>query len=89
MKAIVTVIGRDQVGITAAVCSILAENNINILDITQTILQDIFTMVMVVEIDSLTVPFGDFVDALHSLGKETNLEIHTMHEDIFNAMHKI
>ena len=89
MKAVITVTGKDSVGIIAKVATACAEFGANIVDISQSVLKEFFAMVMVVEIDSLTIPFGDFVDVLTALGKENHLEIHTMHEDIFNAMHKI
>ena len=89
MKAVITVTGKDSVGIIADVAGVCATRGANIVDITQTVLSDYFAMIMLVEIDGLTVPFGDFVDTLTKLGKENNLEIHTMHEDIFSAMHKI
>ena len=89
MNAIVTVVGQDKVGIIAAVCALLAEYNVNILDISQTVLQEYFSMIMLVDIDRLSVPFPAFVDELSALGKEKGLEIHTMHENIFNSMHRI
>ena len=89
MKAIVTVIGKDKVGITAAVCSLLAQNNINILDITQTILQDYFTMVMLVDTAACTQSIGDISDILSKAGEEQGLSIRIQREDIFNAMHRI
>ena len=90
MKAIVTVIGKDKVGITAAVCSLLAQHNINILDITQTILlTDVFTMTLLVETTHSKIPFGDLADRLSDLGKEMGLSIHAQREDTFDAMHRI
>ena len=89
MKAIVTVIGKDKVGITATVCSLLAQNNINILDITQTILQDYFTMVMLVDTAACTQSIGDISDILSKAGEEQGLSIRIQREDIFNAMHRI
>ena len=89
MKAIVTVIGKDQVGITAAVCSLLAQHNINILDISQTILQDYFTMVMLVDAAQCDLTFGDLAALLEQEGKERDLSIRAQREDIFNAMHRI
>ena len=89
MKAIVTVIGKDKVGITATVCTILAQNNINILDITQTVLQDYFTMVMLVDTSACTLSIGDMTDILEVAGKEQELSIRIQREDIFNAMHRI
>ena len=89
MKAIVTVIGKDQVGITAMVCALLAEHNINILDITQTVLQEYFTMVMLVDTSACSLPIGDMSDLLANAGQERNLSIRIQREDIFNAMHRI
>ena len=89
MKAIVTVIGKDKVGITAAVCSLLAQHNINILDITQTVLQEFFTMVMLVDTAACSLSIGDMSDLLDKAGKERNLSIRIQREDIFNAMHRI
>ena len=89
MKAIVTVIGKDQVGITAAVCSLLAQHSINILDISQTILQEYFTMVMLVDTSACTASIGEMSDILDQAGKEQSLSIRIQREDIFNAMHRI
>ena len=89
MKAIVTVIGKDRVGITAAVCSLLAQHNINILDITQTVLQEFFTMVMLVDTSACAQSIGDMSDILERAGKEQGLSIRIQREDIFNAMHRI
>ncbi len=89
MKAIVTVIGKDRVGITAAVCSLLAKYNINILDITQTVLQEFFTMVMLVDTAACERSIGDMADILEQAGKEQGLSIRIQREDIFNAMHRI
>ena len=89
MKAIVTVIGKDQVGITAMVCTLLAQHNINVLDITQTVLQDYFTMVMLVDTAACSLPIGDMSDLLAKAGQERNRSIRIQREDIFNAMHRI
>ena len=89
MKAIVTVIGKDRVGITASVCSLLAQHNINILDITQTVLQEFFTMVMLVDTAACQQSIGDMADILEQAGKEQELSIRIQREDIFNAMHRI
>ena len=89
MKAIVTVIGKDRVGITAAVCALLAQHNINILDISQTVLQDYFTMVMLVDTAACTASIGEMADLLEQAGKEQELSIRIQREDIFNAMHHI
>ena len=89
MRAIISVTGRDSVGIIASVSSVCAEHGVNITDITQSVLKEYFTMIMMVEIDGLTLPFAEFVDVLTRLGRERGLDIHTMHEDIFNSMHRI
>jgi len=89
MNAIVTVVGKDRVGIIAAICNKLAGFNVNILDISQTILQGSFTMVMAVDIGAATAPFGDLSSALAELGSEMGLSIRIQREEIFNAMHQI
>lgn len=89
MKAVITVIGNDKVGIIARVSSLLSESNVNILDITQTIMQDIFTMVMITDVSNVNIKFTDLVDKLADLGKDMGVEIRCQHEDIFNSMHKI
>lgn len=89
MRAIVTVIGKDQVGIIARVCSLLSEQGINVLDISQTILQEYFTMIMLVDAGASKVPFAELVKLLENEGKEKGLTIHVQREDIFNAMHRI
>lgn len=89
MKAVITVIGKDNVGIIAKVSAFCSEYGANILDITQTVLQDYFAMIMLVDVRELSVEFGKFLDGLDELGQANNLKIHTMHEDIFNSMHKI
>ena len=89
MKAVITVTGKDSVGIIAKVATACAEFGANIVDISQSVLSDYFAMIMLADIDSLTVEFSDFVDKLEVLGKDNGLVIHTMHEDIFNTMHHI
>ena len=89
MKAIVTVIGRDPVGIIAAVCALLSEKNVNVLDISQTILQEYFTMIMLVDVAESTVPFARLREDLAAAGQERGLDIRIQREDIFNAMHRI
>lgn len=89
MKAIVTVIGRDKVGITANVCMLLAQHNINILDITQTVLQEFFTMVMLVDTATAGMPFDEIRKSLVDGGKMLGLDIRIQREDIFDAMHTI
>ena len=89
MRAIVTVIGKDQVGIIAAVCALLSEKNINVLDISQTVLQEYFTMIMLVDASQSAVPFVQLREELGEAGKARGLDIRIQREDIFNAMHRI
>ncbi|MBO5060300.1 MAG: ACT domain-containing protein [Clostridia bacterium] len=87
MKAVITVIGKDTVGIIAEVSGILYRNNINILDISQTIMQDLFTMIMLVDMQGASV--SDISEEIKTLEKNMNLSIHVQNEDIFNSMHRI
>ncbi|OON99757.1 MAG: hypothetical protein ATN35_10955 [Epulopiscium sp. Nele67-Bin004] len=87
MKGIITVIGKDKVGIIGKVCILLSEENVNILDISQTILQEYFNMLMIVDITG--VDFGDLTKKLAACGEELDVQIKLQHEDIFNCMHKI
>jgi len=89
MRAIVTVIGKDRVGIIADVCAILAKNKVNILDISQTVMQEYFTMIMLVDILKEGVSFDELSTILNDAGIELNLSIRIQREDIFNAMHRI
>ena len=89
MRAIVTVIGRDRVGIIADVCAILAERDVNVLDISQTILQEYFTMIMLVDTSRCAVPFAQLAEVLGEVGRAQELDIRIQREDIFNAMHRI
>ena len=89
MRAFVTVVGKDKVGIIAAICILLAEKDVNILDISQTILQDRFTMVMLVDAAACVTPFAELTDSLSALGQKMDLNIRIQREEIFNAMNKI
>lgn len=89
MRAIITVIGKDKVGIIAGVSTVLADNNVNILDITQTTLQDVFTMIMLVDISGAAVNFAELSEKLENKGREIGLSVRIQHEDIFNSMHSI
>lgn len=89
MKVIITVVGKDCVGILAGVAAKCAEYGINIIDVSQTVLQDMFCMIMVGDIKEMTVKFGDFADDIAAYGKEKGLCINAMHEDLFNSMHRI
>jgi ACT domain-containing protein len=89
MKAVVTVIGKDSKGIIASVSGECAKLGGNIVDISQSVMRDYFAMIMLVEIEDLSVPFASFAENMKKLGEEKGLEIHAMHEDIFNSMHRI
>lgn len=89
MKAIITVVGHDKVGIIFKVSEILAKNNINILDISQTIMQNMFTMIMLVDVSGASVSFDKISGILDTLGTELGLSIKIQHENIFNSMHRI
>ena len=89
MKAVITVTGKDSVGIIARVSTLCSEHNANIIDITQSVLSEYFAMIMLVEIDRLSIPFSAFADKLADAGKEQSLDIRAMHEDIFNTMHHV
>jgi ACT domain-containing protein len=89
MNAVLSVVGKDSVGILAGVASKCALYNANVIDVSQTVINEYFAMFMFVNIDDLSIEFTDFVDETVKMGKDKNLEIHVMHEDIFNLMHKI
>ena len=89
MKAIVTVVGKDRVGIIAGVCTALAKYNVNVLDISQTVMQGYFTMMMATDVSASTVPMAQLAAELENIGKEMGLSIRIQREDIFEAMHRI
>ncbi len=89
MKAVVTVVGKDQVGIIAAVCVHLASFNVNVLDISQTVMQGFFTMMMVVDVSNSSVPLAELVKQVEEKGKQMDLSIRLQREDIFEAMHRV
>lgn len=89
MRAVITVIGKDMVGILAKVSGMCAQRSANVLEVTQSILQDMFVMVMMVDISSSTISFSELSEELSALGDGLGLKIHCMHEDIFNSMHRI
>ena len=89
MKAIVTVVGQDRVGIIAAVCTKLAEYRVNVLDISQTIMQGFFTMMMAVDVSESTLPLAQLGEDMDAVGKEMGLSIRVQREDIFEAMHRV
>ena len=88
-RAIITVLGADKTGIIAGVTAKLAELNINILDITQTTMQDLFTMIMLVDFEKSVSSFHDVVLSLEECGKDLNVQVRMQHEDIFHSMHRI
>ncbi|KAJ52788.1 ACT domain-containing protein [Clostridium tetanomorphum] len=89
MKAIITVIGKDKVGIIAGVSNELSKREVNILDISQTILQDYFTMIMLVDLEKSNIPFNELKECLDKKGEQLGVSIKVQHEDIFNSMHRI
>ncbi len=88
-KTIITVVGKDTVGIIAKVCTYLAEKNVNILDISQTIVSEYFNMMMIVDANNSSVSFAELSDELDGLGKEIGVSIKAQTEDIFDCMHRI
>lgn len=89
MKAVITVTGKDSVGIIARVSTECAKYDANIVDISQSVLSEYFAMIMLADIDNLKLPFSEFVDVMSAIGRERGLSINVMHEDIFNTMHHI
>ena len=88
-KAIITVVGQDTVGIIARVCTYLSEHKVNVLDISQTIIDGFFNMMMIVDTNQSSKPFGEMVSELEQIGEEIGVKIRCQHEDIFNKMHRI
>lgn len=89
MKAVLTVVGKDTVGILAKVANGCAEYNVNVIEVSQSVLSDMFCMIMVCDITHISSEFGDFADKMKALGDSLGMSIHVMHEDIFNSMHSI
>lgn len=89
MKTIVTVVGKDRVGIIAGVCTALANFNVNVLDISQTVMQGYFTMMMATDVSKSNIPLARLVSELESVGKDMGLSIRIQREDVFEAMHRI
>ena len=89
MKAVISVLGKDNRGIVAKVSTECAKFNANILEVSQNIMLDMFAMIMMIDINDISVDFKDFVDYMVEYGELNQLKIHVMHEDIFNSMHKI
>ena len=89
MRAVITVIGKDTVGILTKVSGICTEYNANVIEVTQSVLQDMFAMIMLVDISKLNNNFTELVNRINLLGEELGLQSHTMHEEIFNTMHSV
>ncbi len=89
MRCVITVVGKDMVGILAKVSNICADSNVNVLEVSQSILQDMFCMIMLADTSKATTDFTDFAEKLEKCGRDNALSIHAMHEDIFNSMHRI
>lgn len=89
MRAVITVVGKDSIGILAKVSDACAKYEINIIEVTQSVLQEMFCMIMLVDINKINVPFDKFSENLNEMGKNMNMEIRCMHEDIFDSMHRI
>ena len=89
MKAVVTVVGHDTKGIIAKVSAACADESANIIEISQSVLKEYFAMIMLIDIDGASVPFATLAETLAAIGRERGLDIRTMHEDIFNSMHRI
>lgn len=89
MRAVITVIGKDNVGILAKVSTLCTKYNANVIEVTQSVLQDMFAMIMLIDISAINQDFANLSDEMTALGQNLGLSIHTMHEDIFNSMHRI
>lgn len=89
MKAVITVLGKDTVGIMAKVSNTCAQEGLNIVEVTQSVMQDLFAMIMLVEINDSKSPISALSQTFDKVGEELGVKIHVMHEDIFNSMHKI
>ncbi len=89
MRAVITVLGKDMVGILAKVCTICANNGANVVEVTQSVLQEFFAMIMLVDLSSSSSSVTELSEELTAMGDEMGLRIHVMHEDIFNSMHRI
>lgn len=89
MRAVITVLGKDMVGILAKVSARCAEVHVNVLEVTQSVLQDLFAMIMMVDISKSDVAFVELADSLKKIGDDMGLKVHVMHEDIFHSMHRI
>ena len=89
MRAVITVLGKDMVGILAKASTACAESNANVVEVTQSVLEEYFAMIMLVDISALYISFADFAEQMKAAGEELGVDIRAMHEDIFNSMHRI
>ncbi|MCM1438038.1 MAG: ACT domain-containing protein [Roseburia sp.] len=89
MRAVVTVVGKDKTGIISKVSTFLAEKQVNILDISQTILNEYFAMIMLVDLTDATEKLADLAEECKTMGEKIGMSVHVQHEDIFNAMHTV
>ncbi len=89
MRAVITVVGKDSIGILAKVSAKCTESNVNINEVTQSVLEDMFCMIMLADISNINKSFGDFSDEMQKLGDDMGMSVHVMHETIFNSMHRI
>lgn len=89
MKAVITVLGKDTVGILAKISTACAQEGVNIIEVTQSVMQDMFAMIMLADIKTCKVPFDELAKKLETVGEDMGVKVHVMHEDIFNSMHKI
>lgn len=89
MKAVISVVGKDRIGIVYECTGLLVKYGLNIVDINQTIMEDFFTMIMLVDLEKMSVSFDEVVEGFNALGEEMGMSIRVQHEDIFNSMHKI
>lgn len=89
MRAVITVVGKDSVGILAKVSNKCSESNVNINEVTQSVLEDMFCMIMISDISNINKDFGTFSAEMQKLGEEMGMSVHVMHETIFNSMHRI
>lgn len=89
MKAVITVLGKDTVGILAKVSTACAQEGVNIIEVTQSVMQDLFAMIMLADIKDAKIPLDELTAKLDKVGEEMGMKVHVMHEDIFNSMHKI
>ncbi len=89
MKAVITVIGKDTVGILAGVSGECAKHGANIIEVTQSVMQDMFAMIMMVDITDCSAPFKDLVEALNKVGEQYGVKVHVTHEELYNTMYRI